>query len=215
MEKIIVCFGDSNTYGYNAEDGSRFDSRFPKILEKILHKNTVENTSYKVIEEGLCGRTFAFNDPLHDGLCAIDYIQPCLESHSPIDLLIIMLGTNDTKQRFSATSRNIAMGARKLINKAKCLDIYANSSNILLIAPPKIKEGYKTSEVFFTMGDKCDEKSRDLIKELELIAGETNCHFLNSDEFLEMNNIDFMHLDEKNHKLMAEKLAELIPTYCK
>ncbi len=213
MEKVIVCFGDSNTWGYNALNSTRFNKniRFPRVIENMLNELSIDNTNYKVIEEGLCGRTFVFNDPINEGLSGIKYIKPCLQSHSPIDLLIIMLGTNDTKERFSATPRNIAQGAQMLIDKAKSLPVFKNNSpNILLIAPPRIKEQYNNCEVALTMGKACDEKSIKLIKELELVAKNSKCHFLNSDEFLEMNDIDYMHLDEKNHFILAQKLVDTI-----
>ena len=96
MKKHIVCFGDSNTHGYCAMNDGRFDEneRWTCFLQKNLGED------YLVLEEGLSGRTTCFNDPLFEGLSGLDYIYPCLMSHEPVDLLVIMLGTNDTKERF-------------------------------------------------------------------------------------------------------------------
>lgn len=98
MKKHIVCFGDSNTHGYCAMNDGRFDEneRWTCLLQKELGED------YLILEEGLSGRTTCFNDPLFEGLSGLDYIYPCLMSHEPVDLLIIMLGTNDTKERFGA-----------------------------------------------------------------------------------------------------------------
>ena len=103
MEKRILCFGDSNTWGYDAYSGGRFarDVRWTGVLQNTLAKD------YHIIEEGLCGRTTVFDDPLNEGLNGFRYLLPCLQSHLPIDMLIIMLGTNDCKERFAATAKNI------------------------------------------------------------------------------------------------------------
>lgn len=86
MKKHIVCFGDSNTHGYCAMNDGRFDEneRWTCLLQKNLGED------YLVLEEGLSGRTTCFNDPLFEGLSGLDYIYPCLMSHEPVDLLVIM-----------------------------------------------------------------------------------------------------------------------------
>ena len=113
-KKHIVCFGDSNTHGYRASNDSRYDEqeRWTCLLQKQL------GDDYLIIEEGLSGRTTCFPDPIHEGLSGLDYIYPCLMSHEPVDLLVIMLGTNDTKERFGASATCIALGLKRLIAKA-------------------------------------------------------------------------------------------------
>ena len=111
MKKHIVCLGDSNTHGYCADPadcadgGIRFNEseRWTRLLQKHLGEE------YLVIEEGLSGRTTCFEDPLHEGLSALNYIYPCLKSHEFVDLLVIMLGTNDVKERFSASAACVAI----------------------------------------------------------------------------------------------------------
>ena len=94
MKKTIVAFGDSNTHGYCSQTGGRFseEERWTCLLEKYL------GGEYRVMEEGLSGRTTVFEDPLFEGLSGLSAISPCLLTHEPVDLLIIMLGTNDTKE---------------------------------------------------------------------------------------------------------------------
>ena len=112
MKKHIVCFGDSNTHGYCADPkdcadgGDRFNEneRWTCLLQQKLGEDCL------VIEEGLSGRTTVFDDPLHESMSGLDYITPCLMSHEPVDLLIIMLGTNDTKDRFYASAACIGIG---------------------------------------------------------------------------------------------------------
>ena len=102
----ILCFGDSNTHGYNPKDTTRFEKniRWTGILQNLLGEKDY------VIEEGLSGRTTVFEDPINEGLCGLNYIVPCLMTHEPVDLLIIMLGTNDTKERFGANADVISLG---------------------------------------------------------------------------------------------------------
>ncbi len=211
MEKVILCFGDSNTWGYDVENGGRFDenTRYPRVLEKLLNGNKKEK--YRVVEEGLCGRTFAFDDPVESGRSGIAYLKPCLESHYPIDLLIIMLGTNDTNQRFCATANNIARAAGRFIDKAK-QTLSTNSPNckILLVAPRRIGKDYKSGLYANSMGIGCHEKSVELIDELKLMAETKDCYFFNADDFVKTIKIDSTHLTKESHKILAEKLSEKI-----
>ena len=90
-QKNILCFGDSNTHGYNSKTGGRFtvEERWTKLLQRKL------GDDYYVIEEGLSGRTTSFDDPVFEGLSGLNAIYPCMMTHEPLDLVIIMLGTND------------------------------------------------------------------------------------------------------------------------
>ncbi len=211
MEKVILCFGDSNTWGYDVENGGRFDenTRYPRVLEKIL--NTGKKNKYRVIEEGLCGRTFAFDDPVESGRNGINYLKPCLESHSPINLLIIMLGTNDVNQRFCATANNIARAAGRFIDEAKhTLDISSPNCKILLVAPRRIGKHYESGLYSTSMGVGCHEKSVELINELKLMAENKTCYYFNADDFVETIEIDSTHLTRESHKILAEKLGKKI-----
>ena len=149
MKKTILCFGDSNTHGYNSSNNGRFteDERWTCLLSKYLGEN------YSIKEEGLSGRTTVFPDPLFEGLDGLSYISPCLMTHEPVDLLIIMLGTNDTKERFGATASNIAKGLERLTKKAiSTTEAWRDKPNILLIAPLPIEKGYENTFVSDEMG---------------------------------------------------------------
>ncbi|BDF67441.1 hydrolase [Oscillospiraceae bacterium] len=221
MRKHIVCLGDSNTHGYCADpndcaDGAllRFneEERWTCLLQKALGED------YLVVEEGLSGRTTVFDDPLYEHLSALDYIYPCLKSHEPVSLLVIMLGTNDTKERFHVNPFAIGLGMRRLIQKAQGVDCWgpAGTPNILIVAPPIIGEGVLTSPVadeMGTMGTTCVEKSRRVPGEFRRVADETGCHFLDANELgCEFNQIDFMHLTRRGHATLAKGLAGLVPT---
>lgn len=209
MKKTVVCFGDSNTHGYDAETGGRFDEtkRWTGLLSNILGHN------YNIVEEGLSGRTTVFDDPLTEGLSGLEYIYPCLLSHEPIDLLVIMLGTNDTKERFNANAQVIAKGLLRLANKAITAPAWrAGKPNILLIAPAPIKKENKTHESGKIMGADCSEKSYELAEAYQIIAKELGCHFFDAGKVTSVNSIDYMHLDEQGHISLANALSEIIPT---
>ena len=212
MKKTILCFGDSNTHGYCSETGGRFDDtkRYPCLLEKYL------GDGYIVREEGLSGRTTVFEDPLFEGLCGLSAIFGCLMSHEPVDLLIIMLGTNDTKERFGCNAENIAKGLERLARKAQSVtDAWAGGRpNILLVAPAPIEDGYGSTFVFNEMGKGCVEKSKELAFYYERTARLTGCHFFDAGTVpgICMHPNDYMHLTEESHDLLAKALAELVPS---
>ena len=212
MKKHIVCFGDSNTHGYRADTDGRFDedTRWCCLLQKRL------GDDYLVIEEGLSGRTTCFSDPIHEGLSGLDYIYPCLMSHEPVDLLIIMLGTNDTKERFGSSAACIALGLKRLVAKAiATTDCWKNGTpNIAVVTPQNIGKEYEHSNVASTMGRGCAEKSEGLASEYEKIADLMGCHYLDANQVITAgpNEIDFMHLTAEGHRQLAEALAEKILT---
>lgn len=210
MKKHIVCFGDSNTHGYCAMNDGRFDEneRWTCFLQKNLGED------YLVLEEGLSGRTTCFNDPLFEGLSGLDYIYPCLMSHEPVDLLVIMLGTNDTKERFGASTACIGLGLKRLVQKAVSVtDCWRDKKpQILVVTPQNIGDEYEHSAVRTTMGAGCAEKSRGLGEQYKAVAELTGCHYLDANEVISAspNHIDFMHLTAEGHRQLADALTAKI-----
>lgn len=217
MKKHIICLGDSNTHGYCADPDDCADPALARFNEEerwtcLLQKALGEG--YLVVEEGLSGRTTVFPDPLYEGLDALHYLYPCLKSHEPVSLLVIMLGTNDVKERMSANAFAIGLGMRRLIRKAKATDCWGPSGkpNILVIAPPPIGAGMETSPVTDEMGKASVEKSRRLAAQYQAVTGEENVHFLDAAAVgCAFNQVDFMHLTRQSHAVLAKALAKLIP----
>ena len=215
MKKHIVCLGDSNTHGYCADPndcadgGIRFNEneRWTCLLQQLLGEG------YHILEEGLSGRTTVFVDPLHESMDALSVAYPILKSHEFIDLLIIMLGTNDVKDRFAVNACCVGYAMARLVKKAMATECWGDQKpNILVIAPPHIGEGMPKSEVGPSMGDHCVEKSRELAKYYKQQCDLIGCHFLDAEELgCEFNQIDYMHLTRKGHAQLAEKLAALVP----
>ena len=210
MKKRILCFGDSNTHGYNAKTMDRFSEkeRWTCLLSEYLGEE------YHVIEEGLEGRTTCYDDPLFEGLNGFNYLYPCLMTHKQIDLLIIMLGTNDVKQRFASTPENVAKGMERLVTKAMDTKIaFRTSPKILIIAPPAIEPGYINTFVAGEMGIDCDKKSEKLAPLYKEVAERLGCFFVNADEIegVGMNPYDHMHLSLDSHRNLAKYLSQNIP----
>ena len=111
MKNRILCIGDSNTWGYMPGSGKRYEKevRWTGRIAQALQQE------YEVIEEGMNGRTTAFTDRIEPGTCALDYLYPCLISQFPLDYIIVMLGTNDTKIRYGVNAVEIGYGIDEVL----------------------------------------------------------------------------------------------------
>lgn len=204
MERRILCFGDSNTWGYDVKTDSRFPAsiRWTCQLQALLPE-------YQILEEGLCGRTTVFADPLNEGMRGIDYLKPCLCTHSPLHALLLALGTNDCKERFSATAKNIADGMQRLIQAAKQAAVWTDQPNILVIAPPPMPKELSLGCFSGEMGD-CSEKSYLLAKYYQAAALREGCQFLDLNGIAEMSQLDHMHYTAASMPKIAAAIAKII-----
>lgn len=214
LKKHIVCLGDSNTHGYCADFADSADGALGRFNEEerwtcLLQKKLGD--SCLVIEEGFGGRTTVFRDPLREGTAAIDYLYPCLKSHEKVSLLIIMLGTNDTKERFGANATCIGLGMERLVRKARATDCWVEGKpNILIVCPPPIGDEMESSPMGGSMGKGCAAKAQALSPVLKATAALTECSFHDAAD-CELNCIDYMHLSRKGHAQLAESLSILVP----
>ena len=215
MKRHIVCFGDSNTHGHcadptdTADGGVRFneEERWPCLLQELLGKE------YLVLEEGLNGRTTIFEDPTCEGRRGMDSIYACLVSHKPVDLLILMLGTNDIKDRFDTDAESVGAAMEQLIEKAKSIAAWQGETpNILLMAPPHVLPGVDRATYGDSFGPESVEKSRGLAAAYEKVAARQGCAFLDTQGIGQFNTIDCIHLTSRGHRNLAEHLARLIPS---
>ena len=174
------------------------------MLRKKLSRN-----GFALVEEGLCGRTTVFDDPDRPGLKGEEAVSGILSRNNRSFAVIIMLGTNDCKERFGANPAAIAVGLQRLILKAQTVPAWScGKPNILVICPPWMKEGFHDE----VMGLCCIEKSSRLAQYFAPIAKANKCAFLDAEGIAEFNTVDFTHLSRKGHAQLAEKLAELVPT---
>ncbi len=206
-KKHILCFGDSNTWGYDAVNGGRYDDdiRWTMQLQGIL------GTNYLVVEEGLSGRTTVFDDPLNEGLSGLSALTSTLMSHCPLDLMVLMLGTNDCKERFSANATNIKDGMLRLVKKARQIECWAGAPNILVVAPIIIDQRIYTSPLNGPgMGMGCAEKSEKLPGLYAQAAKDFGFSFMDSNPHVKAADKDFMHFDQDSNARFAQALAEKI-----
>lgn len=199
--KNILCFGDSNTWGLNPADASRYDRsiRWPGVLAALL------GDDFHVVEEGLVGRTTVRDDPNDAHKNGLTYLPPCLESHQPLNLVVLMLGTNDLKHRFALSPEAVASSVQVLIDTILASPCGANGSapKLLLMAPPHVAGLTALAEMFVG----AEEKSAALAPLYAAVAQEAGCHFLDAGPFAPASPRDGVHLDAQSHARLAEAVA--------
>jgi lysophospholipase L1-like esterase len=202
--KTILCYGDSNTWGWNPETESRYarDERWSGVLRQDLGEG------YLVIEEGLNGRTTVWDDPIEGYKNGKEYLIPCLETHKPLDLVIIMLGTNDLKTRFSVPACDIAAGAGVLVDLVLKSETGRDGSAplALLIAPPPLGKLSGFAEMF----EGGSAKSLGVGRHYRLVAEENGCAFLDAAQAIVSSGIDGIHLDLSEHRKLGHAVASLV-----
>jgi lysophospholipase L1-like esterase len=202
--KVILCFGDSNTWGYNPTTGERFDRdiRWAGVLRQEL------GGDYWVIEEGCNGRTTVWDDPIEGYKNGKEYLPPCLVSHKPIDLVTIMLGTNDLKKRFSLSAFDIAEGAGVLVDIVHQSDCGpgGRAPQVLLIAPPPIAKLTDYAEMF----EEAEAKSFKLAVHYRRVAQEHGCHLLDAGQVIVSSPLDGIHFEAGEHAKLGRAVAARI-----
>jgi lysophospholipase L1-like esterase len=204
--KVILCFGDSNTHGRDPKTGGRLgrEVRWPGVLQRTL------GVDYHVIEEGLNGRTTVWDDPVrgHSKRNGSMYLLPCLESHAPIDLLVMMLGTNDLKARYSVTPYDIGQSVGALVEIARRSGAGPNGGGfgILVMAPPPLGHLTEYAETF----SGGVEKSKHLARHYAEVARQNGCEFLDAGSVIRASAIDGLHFDPDAHAALGEKVAGIV-----
>ena len=202
--KTILCYGDSNTWGHIPLSGERFpvDIRWPGVLRTQL------GNDYWVIEEGMNGRTTVMDDPVVDGRNGKRYLMPCLESHKPLDLVVMMLGSNDLKPKFSLTAFDIARGLSTLVDitQKSGTGVDCAAPQLLIISPPHvvpINDDPDLKEEF----EGAANKSQQLAKYYTKVAQNTGCHFLDAAEIVTPSPRDGVHLEASEHEKLGKAVA--------
>lgn len=198
----ILCYGDSNTHGTPPMPAlgaqvPRHDaqSRWPRVLAAEL------GPGHDVIEEGQPGRTTVHDDPIEgahrNGLTVLPAV---LESHVPLDLVILKLGTNDLKQRFGLTTLDVALGAGRLI---RCCKAFVPGVKVLLIAPPPVEEAGALAEIF-TGGA---ARSAGLGAAMAGIAQTEGAAFLDAGAHIAVDPLDGVHYSAESHRRLGLAVA--------
>ena len=207
--KEILCFGDSNTHGYMPGLGTRYpiDQRWSGLLGKLL------GDGYHVVEEGMDGRTTAFEDDLQPWRSALGYIGPCVKTHAPLDLIIIMLGTNDSKTRYGVSAEEIGFGMQELIQRIETFFRYnagraGACPKILIISPVPMPQTGGDPE----LNAESLQKQAGLAAVYKAVAEQYGCAFAAAEDWItpEQLGVDFCHFTPEAHRIFAEKTAELV-----
>lgn len=208
MVKRILIFGDSNTWGakpikrYNIIERYEYKERFTGVLQDEL------GDSVYIIEEGNPGRTTIWEDPIEGYKNGKMYLVPCLDSHQPLDIVVINLGTNDLKGRFSLSAFDIARSAGVLVSMVQnWCPFVGEKPKVLLVSPPPIK---KLPDFFESMFVGAFEKSKHFPDEFRKVAVDLECCFLDAGEYIETSDIDGIHYEKEAHKVLAYELAKKI-----
>ncbi len=206
--KRILCYGDSNTWGYiSGSDHKRYDEnqRWTKLLQKQLGEN------FEVIEEGLNSRTLFSDDdrPGKEGRNGYTYLKPCLETHDKIDIIILMLGTNELQNRYNNSAEDVVAMIDKYVKFIKNYKskIDKSTPQIIISGLPIINEQApycKNNDKYKGAG----EKSKDLNLLYEKYCKENNIPFMNNRDL--QTGIDGVHLTLESHNLLSKKLAKLL-----
>ena len=208
MTRTIVCFGDSNTHGADPSGGGRMprEVRWPRVMARAL------GDGYEVIEEGLNGRTTVFDSPLAPGRNGLTYLVPCLLSHAPVDLVVIMLGTNDTKRIYGLTASEISGGASVLVDAARSSLSGPDDTppRVLLVAPAPLGEITAESEQW-GFGDSRAESER-LAGMYRIVADSAGVGFFDAGSVASVHPDDGVHLDAVACQELGTALAEVVRT---
>jgi lysophospholipase L1-like esterase len=202
----VLCYGDSNTWGTNPAIIGRFsrDARWPGVLQKALGDN------YHIIEEGLGGRTTVWDDPIEGYKNGKEYLIPCLATHAPLDLVIILLGTNDLKKRFSVSAQDIASGVGVLVDTITKSGSGKNlkAPKVLLLVPPPLGKLTELNEMF----EGGPEKSRRFPEHFKNIAKIYGCELFDTSTVIKSSDIDGIHFEKESHKKLGQAVATIVKT---
>jgi lysophospholipase L1-like esterase len=201
---VIVAFGDSNTWGYDPATAKRFEPgvRWTGVMARELGQ------TFDVIEEGLNGRTTVHDDPFEPFRNGLAYLNPCLLSHAPFDLIVISLGCNDLKHRFGLTAGDVAKGAERLV-----MAVAASSSNpidkapkVILVSPPPLVKLTALADMF----DGGAEKSRLLAENYRAVAALHGVGFVDAGRHIRCSPLDGIHYEADQHAILGAVLAEAV-----
>ena len=206
--KAVLVYGDSNTWGSDPADPNiRFprEARWPGVLQTEL------GDGFHIIEEGLGGRTTVFDDPWEPGRNGLDLFAPCLETHAPLDLVVIMLGTNDVGYRWVSAAA-VADGAGVLVDVAQrsVCGTGGGGPKVLLLCPPPVGPITEWADLYAA----AEEKSRQLPAEFARVAKLMGCAWMDLGKVVATSPLDGWHLEaSEHHKLgvaVAAKVEEML-----
>ena len=206
----ILCYGDSNTWGADPADDTRrheWPARWPGVLQREL------GGEYHVVEDGLGGRTTVYDDPLQAHRSGRETLAVALECHAPLDLVVLMLGTNDISYAHLSAA-DAADGAAELAHLVRRSPAGPEGPDgpapqVLLICPPSVGPFENNWRPELWVG--CDEKSRALPREFARVASALGVPWLDAGGIVTTSALDGWHLEASQHELLGVAVAALVP----
>ena len=205
MVTSILCYGDSITWGYNPKDGSRFppENRWPRVLEDALQGRA------RVIEEGLNARTVATDEPSRPNRNGLSMLPPLLEAHAPLDVVIIMLGTNDSAPCYRLTAGKIAMDCASLIRAVIAGPAAPGGGppHIVLVSPPPLRSLSPEMTLFYAGGQ---ATSSGLASAYRTIAESFDVTFFDAGQVTQVSAADGVHPDAQGQRQLGLALNDVV-----
>ena len=209
MTKVILCFGDSNTHGTipmpTIDSFGRFphDSRWPSVMARKL------GDDYEVIAEGHPGRTTAHDDPI-EGINrnATRVLQALLDSHLPIDLVIIKLGTNDLKYRFHLSATDVSFGVENLVRlvRASIAGPGRMAPKVMVVCPPPIIEVGDLGDIFAGGAVKSQHLSAAFAK----MARRLDVPLVDAGQLIAVSPVDGIHYEAEAQVALGQVMADRV-----
>lgn len=207
MQQILV-YADSLTWGIipNTRQRLPFNARWPGVMEDVLIRG---GEAVRVIEDCLNGRRTAFEDPYKPGRNGLVGLEQRIESHSPLALVILMLGTNDFQSMHTHNAWHSAQGMAALVDAIRRSPIEPGMRvpSILVVAPPPIAEPKGPIAPKF---DGARQKSVGLAAAYEAMARDRHCEFFEAASVTATSAIDGVHLDADQHRSLGTALARVV-----
>lgn len=202
----ILCIGDSNTWGYNPENGMRHKRRWTKVLAELMPDDTI-------IEEGMCGRTFLSVDPYIPQRCGVDALPGIIEQNQSVDLVVVMNGTNELKSDFAANEEYLAEGIKTFIKLLKSPSSWSggNVPELLMISPILLRdEVLQRSGMCEAFDENSLELSKDMADVFANVCEKYGIVWMDAAKYAKASLIDAIHMDEENHEKLAKAIYEKI-----
>lgn len=205
----LLCFGDSNTHGTPPIVTRGVYARFDAATRWTCVAARALGPAWHLAEAGLPGRTAQYDDPVMGAhMNGRVGLRIALESHGPLDVMTLMLGTNDVKTRFASTPEMVVAGLAGLLDVALSLEMQARHSGfkVLLICPPPVVETGPIKVEFWGGA----ARSQALAPLMDDLARSRGVGFLDAGQVIEVSPVDGVHFDEAAHAKLGAAVAGAI-----
>lgn len=210
MQRTILCYGDSNTWGYvPSNKKSLCPERYPRSVRWTGLLQNLLGEHYYVIEEGLNSRTTNLDYHVPPDRNGKTYLSPCLYTHAPIDLVVLALGGNDLKTYFKRSPEQVRDGLAELISLTKTSTYgrdMLNAPDILILSPPRLQKNAETflDDSNLPIFEGATEKAKELVELYAELAKQQDCYFLDISQTVSTSSIDGLHFDVNGHRVLSQ-----------